>query len=169
MFFIIVVIVSVGIGTSYASLNSNISKPHSCICGCDVDFTGVSIVDNEIEKDVAELCVCIYCGEAIEVTIVHAYPGYEASLYFIITNIGKKLIYIHNVSIDAYDEAVVEVVVSPIVGTWLRPGDGITGEVTVSVLNEAQPGSSYLFRVNISTCCYQTWHPSPPWFFHYRS
>lgn len=165
MLIIIVVIISVGVGTSYASLHSSISRPPSCISGCDVDFTGVSIVDNEIEKDVAKTCACIYCGETIEVTIVHAYPGYEASLYFTITNIGTKLVYIHNVSINAYDEAEVEIVVSPLVGIWLRPGDAITGELTVLVLNGAQLDSSYLFHVDIHTCCYQTWHPHPPWFF----
>jgi len=150
--FLVVVIVSAGIGTGYAVLADEINIDDFAECYCDVGFVSVWTDDNEMDKYVADVSAVITNnGNGLSVSISNAYPGYVAYIDFAIQNMDVNPAYVGGVIIGNYDEDALDIVVSGVnPGAVLyQNGNLLVGTLTVSVLQGVMESTGYPFDVSL--------------------
>lgn len=151
-----IVLVSV-MSYSYASLNGT-TKTCSCF---GIEFTAVSVSDNEIGRDIGKVWAQITCdGKRIDVHMTQAYPSYEAYVNFTIMNTGTLPIHIDEVRVGPYDRDALEIETTNLAAcTWISPGRTLRASEAVTILVGARQGWSYAFTVEIKTSCQPLQHP----------
>ena len=165
--FLVAMMVSAGVGTSYASYTGGIHFSNCCPeCYCDVKFIDATASDNEFEddvvdpKDVGSVSAQIVDDNTITVQVDNAYPLYRAYITFILKNTGSMPLHIDEVYLEDYDTTALYVEVTDVVAcTWIDPGETATGMVTVEVLQAAKQNWQYPFHVDIKVSCQQKQHP----------
>ncbi len=118
-------------------------------------FTSEFAYDNEDSlpepKDVAQITASITDGgKKIETVITNAYPGYEGSVDFTVTNTGSGAIEITNITIDNPNPDELEVSISLDLGV-LDPGQSRNGLLVQGVTQQASQGatSTYTFTIEM--------------------
>ena len=165
--FLVAMMVSAGVGTSYASYTGGIHFSNCCPeCYCDVKFIDATASDNEFEddvvdpKDVGSVSAQIVDDNTITVQVDNAYPLYRAYITFILKNTGSMPLHIDEVYLEDYDTTALYVEVTDVVACmWIDPGETATGMVTVEVLQAAKQNWQYPFHVDIKVSCQQKQHP----------
>jgi hypothetical protein len=143
-----IVVVSV-MSYSYAKLSDG--KETSCSCG--IIFTGVSVSDNELRRDIVTVSAKITPdGEAIEVCIAKAYPDYKASITFTIKNVGAMPVHVDEVRIYQYNTTALQIGVSNMIA-GVDPCKTLNGSETIQILNGASQNWRYTFRTEIIASC----------------
>jgi hypothetical protein len=140
----IIALLTVGYG--YACKNGGINiKPKF-----DVAFTDVIVSDNETEIDVAVASAQItQDGNAINVYILNAYPGYEAYITYTIKNKGKMPAYLNSLTITNPNPEALEISTTDHTGTWLQPDQTTQGTTTICILQAAKQNWQYQFQISI--------------------
>ena len=106
-----------------------------------VDFTSVLAYDNEDSlpepKDVAQITASITGdGRGIVTAITNAYPGYEGSVDFTVTNTGSGAIQIDEITITNPNPDELEVSISLDLGV-LEPGESRNGLLVQGITQQA--------------------------------
>ncbi|MGF3585339.1 MAG: hypothetical protein ACQXXD_06450 [Thermoplasmatota archaeon] len=164
--FLVSVIASASIGVSYSCVNGGIAV-NRCCPPCNVKFTDVTTADNEFDDDVEDpkdvgnvTAWIVECGRGIVVSIVNAYPLYEAYVNFTIKNKGSKPIHIDEVFVEDYDTTALTIDVSGATACiWISPGETLNGGLTVEILQAAKQNWEYSFQVKIKVSCEPQSHP----------
>ncbi len=118
-----------------------------------VAFTGVLAYDNEdslpVPKDVAQIAASITIGgKEIVTTITNAYPGYEGSVDFTVTNTGSGAIQITNIPITNPNPDELEVSISLDLGV-LQPGESRNGLLVLGITQQAAQNAIYTVTIAI--------------------
>jgi hypothetical protein len=145
--FLVTVIVSAGIGISYANSNDTLTADGFAEGYCDVVFTSVSVSDNEVEKFVGDVGASIVnAGKGISVNIDHAYPSYEVYIDFTIQNTGSLPIDVNGLLTSSFDDSVMGCSISGFDGvSFLPSGSFLSGVLTLTVLDSIKQNSVYAF------------------------
>ncbi len=156
-----VVSANAGIGFSFAigtfSTNGSVEYVYN------INFSGVSVIDNEFDIDVANTVATIINTENIQVTITNAYPGYIAYVSFTIQNTGTGNIVLNLLDIYPYNTDALSVEMSGIdVNDFLIPGQTAEGLVTITVLQNSAMNSDYPFYIDIGFFEKTSDVPPPP-------
>lgn len=138
------------ISFSYAGLSGTIKTNNNSNTLKTYFVLPVTYSDNEIEKDVAQGTATISVdGNEIIITITNGYPCYEAYVNFTIQNQGEQMVHIYSVSLDNPNPTALEVTVTNLACTNLNPWDTAEGVVTTHILQTAQQGQTYTFKITI--------------------
>lgn len=139
-------IVLSSMGMSYAS-DKDVSF---IICGTD---------DNEVVENVGDVIASINGAGDLIVSLLNAYPGYEANVTFKIkytdASGGEDPVYIKAITINNGNQSKIDVVVtdpasnSIQIDTILYPDGTLDGLLTVTILDGAEQSVSYSFGVDI--------------------
>jgi hypothetical protein len=143
------------ISYSYAKLGDG--KEADCSCG--IIFTRVSVSDNQLRRDTATVSAEITPdGEAIDVCIEKAYPGYKATITFTIKNTGTMPVHIDEVRMHQYNTTALQIGVSNMIA-WVDSCKTLDGSETVQLLNGASQDWHYTFRTEIVASCQPQAYP----------
>ena len=149
---LILIIASAGVGTGFSLAVGAFRTNMTLDYFYDVEFNYISIEDNEIpEKDVAIESAYIIDNNHSQVSITNAYPGYIASVYFEIKNIGNAPVIVRPIVVGDYDANAIDVQVTLNVpgGSLLYPDQIADGELIIEVKQTADMNSHYPFHVTI--------------------
>jgi hypothetical protein len=138
-----------------------VSYGYACATGiniktsiCAVKFIKAMTSDNEVSNDFAHVSAQIIdCGQAIEMTMTNGYPHYEAYLNYAIQNKGTVPIQSTSLAITNPNPEALKVTSTDHGGTWLQPGQTVQGTTNVTLLETAQQGGYYAFKVQIGFAC----------------
>jgi hypothetical protein len=148
-----IIIISMAIGLvsySYAWTSGNCFDNSVCA----VKFTKAITSDNEVNNDFAHVSALIIdCGQAIEMTITNGYPGYKAYLTCAIQNKGALPIEATSLTITNPHPEALGITSMDLKGIWLQPGQTIQDKTTVTLLEAAQQGGYYTFKVAMGFTC----------------
>jgi len=125
----------------------------------DVYFSMSSTDDNEVAENVGEVYAYITQAGDLNVSLLNAYPGYEAYVDFTIMYtdasggsdpVSLKAIVVTNGNQSKIDVVVTDPAGNPIpINTVLYPNDTLDGLLTITMLDGAEEGESYSFGVGI--------------------
>jgi hypothetical protein len=125
----------------------------------DVSFISCGTDDNEVVENVGGVSAHIDGTGDLIVSLINAYPGYEAYVDFTIqyTDASDESdpVYIKAIDIDNGNQSKIDVVVTDPAGnpipidTILYPNDTLDGILTVTILDGAEETASYSFGVDI--------------------
>ena len=127
----------------------------------DVSFISCGTDDNEVAENVGGVSAYITESGDLIVSLINAYPGYEAYVDFTIqytdASEGSGPVYIKGIYItNDYDGVEMDVVVTDSGGinhipinTILYPDGTLDGLLTVTMLDGAEEAESYSFGVDI--------------------
>ena len=115
-----------------------------------VAFTGVLASDNEdslpVPKDVAQITALIQDSTSIVTAITNAYPGYEGSVDFTVTNTGSGAIQIDEITITNPNPDELEVSISLDLGV-LEPGESRNGLLVQDITQQAAQNATYTVTI----------------------
>jgi len=119
-----------------------------------VAVTSVLVYDNEGSlpepKDVAQIAASITGdGKGIVTAIANAYPGYEGSVDFTVTNTGDCVIQIDEITITNPNPDELEVSISLALGV-LEPGESRDGLLVQGITQQAAQNAPSPYTVTIA-------------------
>src|SRR5271157_64315 len=128
-------------------------------CSCGIIFTRVSASTNQLLRNIATVTAKITPnGEAIDVCIAKAYPGYKVTITFTIKNTGTIPVHIDEVHIYQYNTTALQIEVSNMIA-WLNPYKTLNGSETIQILNGASQKWQYTFTTEIIASCQPQIYP----------
>ena len=137
----------------------------------DVSFISCGTDDNEVAENVGGVSANIDGAGDLIVSLLNAYPGYEAYVTFTIeytdASGGSDPVYLKAIVVDNGNQSKIDVVVTDPAGnpipidTILYPDDTLDGLLTVTMLDGAEQAESYSFGVDID---FSDEPPLPPIF-----
>jgi hypothetical protein len=146
-------------------------RPHQtvycCNNGCDVIFSSITKIDESEDyfvepKEVGDTTACITsCGNNLSVNITNAYPGYEATIYFCIKNIGLHPATITGIIPNSpYTTDFITVALNGgiVVGTVIQPCSTLCGQLKISGIpqREDAQNQTFTFDFTIDFQCFPT-------------
>jgi hypothetical protein len=142
---ILTIIALLTMGYSYACESGGINiKPNNF----DVAFTNVVANDNEAEMDVATILAQIaQDGNIINIYILNAYPGYEASIEYTIQNKGEIPARFDSLTIKNPNPEALKITTTDHTYTWLQPDQTVQGRTAIQILEEAEENRQYTFQI----------------------
>lgn len=123
--------------------------------------------DNSEGKDVAQ---CIVEPEIFDeresviklnVTIVNAYPGYHAVIYFNVTNTGTIPVKLLNYTMSSFDDTALDAWLVIPEDTQIHAGEEGEYELHIIVLQPAMMDDTYFFEISMT---FAQWNEVPPLF-----
>ncbi len=117
--------------------------------------------NNSEGKDVAHCYVEpeMWDGEndviKLNVTIVNAYPGYRATVWLVVDNIGTIPVKLYNYTVTSINTTALDVSFDVLQGSQIHPGGNDTILLIIDVLQAAQENTTYTFEITLT---YAQWN-----------